>query len=42
MTKPAHSLPAFSNEPVTDFSRPANRDAIFLLIQEIGTRLRKR
>src|ERR1022692_1465814 len=28
MTKPAHSLPAFSNEQVTDFSHAANREAI--------------
>src|SRR5258707_9738630 len=27
-TKRGHALPAFSNEPVTDFSRPDNREAI--------------
>src|ERR1035438_9900892 len=39
MTKPAHSLPAFSNEPVTDFSRPANRDAIEKAVAEVHAQL---
>ena len=39
MTKPAHSLPAFSNEHVTDFSRPANRAAIEKAMTEVHAQL---
>src|ERR1039458_5403092 len=39
MTKPAHSVPAFSNEQVTDFSRPANRDAIEKALAEVHAQL---
>ncbi len=39
MTKPAHSVPAFSNEPVTDFSRPANREAIEKALSDVHAQL---
>ncbi|MGD0300051.1 MAG: L-glutamate gamma-semialdehyde dehydrogenase [Bryobacteraceae bacterium] len=39
MTKPAHSLAAFSNEHVTDFSRPANREAIEKAMAEVHAQL---
>src|ERR1700685_4140234 len=39
MTKPAHTLPAFVNEPVTDFSRPANREAIEKALAAVNAQL---
>ncbi len=39
MTKPARALPAFSNEPVTDFSRPVNREAIEKALADVHGQL---
>src|SRR5258708_5227533 len=39
MTKPAHALPAFSNEAVTDFSRPGHREAIEKALAEVQAQL---
>ena len=39
MTKPVQSLPAFSNEPVTDFSRPANREAMEKALADVHGQL---
>jgi len=33
--EPVKSLPAFSNEPVADFSKPANRDAMQAALREV-------
>ena len=39
MTKPAPAVPAFSNEAVTDFSRPANREAMEKALAEVHAQL---
>jgi 1-pyrroline-5-carboxylate dehydrogenase len=39
MTKPAQSLAAFSNEAVTDFSRPANREAMEKALADVHAQL---
>ena len=39
MTKPVHHIPAFANEHVTDFSRPANREAIERAMAEVHAQL---
>ena len=39
MTKPAEALSAFSNEHVTDFSRPANREAIEKALASVHAQL---
>ena len=37
--EPARSLPAFSNEPVADFSKPANRQAMEQALREVRAQL---
>ena len=39
MTKPAEALAAFSNEPLIDFSRPANREAMEKALADVRAQL---
>ena len=39
LLEPVHSLPAFSNEPVADFSKPPNRQAMEKALRDVHAEL---